>query len=218
MKMCLIKNARMLLRKALLLSCMCFALPVMAQVADDNTFGGWEFIEVNHDFGKSPFFGSFYFEHDNFQYQRLECWYTRTTLGVKILPWLKADVAYDFLKEPTNHTHKLLLDLTGTLKQGNLKVSIRERYVHSWTPALGTQGNVLRSRLKVQYAVPGSHFSPYLAMEVFTWGVTWKKTRHYVACNYDISEKVQLEAYYMYYAFNGVPAEHVIGLGVNFYL
>jgi hypothetical protein len=29
---------------------------------------------------------------------------------------------------------------------------------------------------------------------------------------------VQLEAYYLYYAFNGIPAEHVLGLGMNFYL
>ena len=166
-------------------------LCLRAQGGEDNTFGGWEFIEVNHDFGESPFFGSFYFEHDNYQYQ---------------------------LQEPSFHTHKLNLDLTGTLKSGNLKVSIRERYVHSWTPALGTESNLLRSRLKVQYAIPESRWSPYLAVEVFTWGDTWKKTRHYVACNYDFSDKVQLEAYYLYYAFNGVPAEHVIGLGLNFFL
>ena len=36
-------------------------LCLRAQEAEDNTFGGWEFIEVNHDFGESPFFGSFYF-------------------------------------------------------------------------------------------------------------------------------------------------------------
>ena len=207
----------MMKRTILLLVCL-FPLCLRAQGAEDNTFGGWEFIEVNHDFGKSPFFGTFYFEHDNYQYRRLECWYTRTTLGVKVLPWLKADVAYDFLQEPSFQTHKLNLDLTGTLKSGNLKVAVRERYVHSWTPALGEEGNVLRSRLKVQYAIPESRWSPYLAVEVFTWGDSWKKTRHYVACNYDFSDKVQFEAYYLYYAFNGVPAEHVIGIGLNFNL
>ena len=207
----------MMKRTILLLLCL-FPLSLRAQEAEDNTFGGWEFFEVNHDFGKSPFFGTFYFEHDNYQYQRLECWYTRTTLGVKVLSWLKADVAYDFLQEPSFHTHKLNLDLTGTLKSGNLKVAIRERYVHSWTPALGEEGNVLRSRLKVQYAIPESRWSPYLAVEVFTWGDSWKKTRHYVAWNYNFSDRVQIEAYYLYYAFNGVPAEHVIGLGLNFNL
>ena len=180
-----------------------------AQEVEDNTFGGWEFVEVSHDFGNSPFFGIFYYEHDNYQYKRLECWYTRTTLGVK------ADVAYDFLREPSWLTHKAVADLTATLKQGGLKVSIRERYQHGWTPDTGDQSDVLRSRLKVQYAIPGTRFSPYLAAEVFTWGDKWKKTRHYVALDYDISKTFQFEAYYLFYAFNGVPAEHVIGLGMN---
>lgn len=189
-----------------------------ARAQEDNTFGGWEFVEVNHDFGKSPFFATLYFEHDNYQYRRLECWYTRTTLGVKILPWLKADIAWDYLTEPSRHSNNLLLNLTGTLKEGPLKVSVRERYVHSWRSGDGGQGNVLRSCLKVQYAIPETRWSPYLAIEVFTWGDQWKKTRHYVACNYDISRNVQLEAYYLYYTFNGAPAEHVLGFGVNFNL
>ena len=192
--------------------------PLGAQEAQDNTFGGWEFFEVNHDFGKSPIFASFYFEHDNYQYKRLDCWYTRTTLGVKLLPWLKFDVAYDFIREPAWLTHKAVADLTASLKQGGLKVSIRGRYQHGWTPETGDQSDVLRSRLKVQYAIPGTNFTPYLAAEVFTWGDKWKKTRHYVACDYDISKVVQLEAYYLYYAFNGVPAEHVLGIGINFYI
>ncbi|MBO6247701.1 MAG: DUF2490 domain-containing protein [Bacteroidales bacterium] len=190
--------------------------PAVAQESEDNTFGGWEFFEVNHDFRNSPVFATFYYEHDNYQYKRLECWYTRTTLGVKILPWLKFDVAYDFIREPSWLTHKAVADLTASLKQGGLKVSVRERYQHGWTPETGDQSDVLRSRLKVQYSIPGSRFSPYLAAEVFTWGDQWKKTRHYVACDYDISDAVQFEAYYLYYAFNGIPAEHVLGIGFNF--
>ena len=181
-------------------------------------FGGWEFFELNHDFGNGPFFGSFYFEHDNLSYRHFDCWYTRTTLGVKLLPWLSADVAYDYLKEPAAVSHKLLLDVTGSLKSGPLKVAIRERYTHSWTPATGKQGNVLRSRLKLSYSVPGTRWSPYLAVEVFTWGDTWIKTRHYVACDYALTDWMEAEAYYLYYAYNGRPAQHILGLGLNFYL
>ena len=139
-------------------------------------FGGWEFVEINHDFGKSPFFGSFYFEHDNLQYRHFDCWYTRTTLGTKVLSWLKTDVAYDFVKEPSCQVHKAILDVTATLKEGPLKLALRERYLHSWIPAENRQGNELRSRLKIQYAIPNSRFSPYVAIEVFTWK-DWKKTR-----------------------------------------
>lgn len=204
-----------LFHKLLLLCCLCFSLPALAQEAEDNPYGGWEFFEVNYDFKKAPLFATFYFEHDNYKYQLFECYYTRTTFGVKVLPWLKADVAYDFLKERGGIiTHKAIFDLTGTLKQGNLKVSVRERYVHSWTPSAGTQGDVLRSRFKAQYDIPNSRFSPYLAIEVFTWK-KWEKTRHYVACCYNFNKTFQLEAYYMYYTFKNAPGKHIFGLGLN---
>lgn len=188
-----------------------------AQENENDRFDGWEFFEVNHEFGNGPFFAKFYFEFDNYGFNRMECWYTRTSFGLKLFPWLKANLAYDYLRYPSFTTHKAVFDVIGTLKQGGLTVSIRERYMHDWTPSLGTQGDVLRSRLKVQYSIPETRFSPYLAVEVFTWGDVWKKTRHYVACDYDLSKSVQLEAYYLYYAFNGLPAEHIIGTGVNFY-
>lgn len=181
---------------------------------EDNTFGGWEFLEISHSFKNSHWFTSLYFEHDNYQYKRLECWYTRLTLGYKINSWLKTDVAYDFMQEPDYVTHRGVYDISATLKQGNLSVSVRERFVHSWTPAIGKHGNVLRSRLKAQYSIPDSRFSPYLAVEVFTWDV-WKKTRHYVATTYKINEHFELEGYYLYYTFAGSPAEHVLGIGLN---
>ena len=95
--------------------------------------------------------------------------------------------------------------------------ALGRQYVHSWTPSAGKRGSVLRSRLKVQYDIPESRFSPYLAIETFTWD-TWQKTRHYVACNYNINKTFQLETYYLYYSIKNAPAEHIIGLGLNIYL
>lgn len=119
--------------KYLLVAMSALLFPLCLQAQEDNTFGGWEFLEVYHDFGKSPVFASVYFEHDNFQYKRLDNWYIRTTAGVKILPWLK-----------------------------------------------------------------------------------WKKTRHYIGGSYDFSKAVQLETNYIYYTFNNRPAQHVLGIGLNF--
>lgn len=181
---------------------------------EENTFGGWEFFEVYHDFKDSGYFTSFYFEHANYHYKRLESWYARLMFGYKFNRWLKADVAYDFMQEPGFITHRAVADLTGTLKQGNLTVSVRERYMHSWSPEKNEQGNVIRSRLKVQYAIPDTRFKPYLAVEVFTWNV-WKKTRHYVGTTYKINKAFEIEGYYIYYAFAGKPAEHVLGIGLN---
>lgn len=183
-----------------------------AQEAEDNTFGGWIFTEVNHDF-KNGIYVTGYFEHDNYQFQRLECNYFRISAGYKILPWLKFGVNYVPVCEPGNQwLHYGEIDLVGTLKSGNFKVSIRERYRHGFTNGK----NELRSRLKVAYSIPNSKFGVYLAPEVFTWGNEWKKTRHYVAGTFNITDKIQLEAYYMYYAFKNESAENVIGFGINF--
>lgn len=183
-----------------------------AQEAEDNTFGGWFFLEANHDFERSGIYVTQYLEHDNYQFQRMECWYGRTSLGVKVLPWLKLGVNWVPVREPGLWKHYMEVDLVGTLKSGNFKVSIRERYRHGFTGAT----NELRSRLKVAYSIPDSNFGFYLAPEVFTWGDTWKKTRHYVACTYNVNDWLQLEGYYQYYAFRNDPAEHVIGFGLNF--
>jgi hypothetical protein len=76
------------------------------------------------------------------------------------------------------------------------------------------QGNVLRSRLKVQYAIPESRLKPFLAMEVFTWD-EWKKTRHYVGTTCSINKHFEIEGYYVYYTFANKPDEHVLGIGLN---
>ena len=181
---------------------------------EDNTFGGWEFFEVYHDFKDSDWFTSFYFEHANYQYKRLESWYARLMFGYKINTWLKTDVAYDFMQEPGFITHRAVADLTGTLKQENLTVSVRERFIHSWSPEIDKESNVIRSRLKAQYAIPNTRFKPYLAVEVFTWD-KWKKTRHYAGTTYNINKHFEIEGYYIYYTFDGKPAEHVLGIGLN---
>ena len=123
------------------------SLPLYSQEKEeDNTFGGWEFLEIYHDFKDSDWFTSFYFEHANYQYKRLESWYARLMFGYKINSWLKTDVAYDFMQEPGFITHRAVADVTGTLKQGNLSVSLRERYIHSWSPEIGEQGEKHRSQ------------------------------------------------------------------------
>lgn len=190
------------------------AISLSAQENEDNTFGGWEFFEIYHSFRNSNWFASFYFEHDNFQYKRLDACYTRTTVGYKFTGWLKADVAYDFMIEPDGMTHRAIIDLIGTLKEGNLTVSLRERCLHKWVMSSGRQGNELRSRLKAQYAIPESRFKPYLAIEVFTWE-KWMKTRHYAGTAVTLNGHFEIEGYYMYYTFSDKPAQHVLGIGLN---
>lgn len=199
------------LRKLSLAIAMLF-LPSTALLAD--TFGGWEFIEINHNFKNSKWFVTNYIEHDNISYSKFDCVYNRFTTGCYVLPWLRVGLAYDFMIEPGHLTHRGIAEVVGTLKSGNFKISLRERYFRIWKP--DSRSNELRSRLKVQYAIPDSKFSPYLAIEVFTWGTEWQKARHYAACTYNFNSWMQLEWYYMYYAFKDDPAQHIIGIGLNF--
>jgi len=179
--------------------------------AEDNTFGGWNFITVEHDFPKAKMYVMGHFEVENYQFQRLDCLFGRFSVGCKPLKWLKFSLNYVPCYVPGLWLHFLEGEVTGTLKSGNFSVSIRERYRHGFT----NSSDELRSRLKVAYRIGESKFTPYLAVELQTWS-KWLKTRHYVACTYDILDFMQLEWYYMYYLIRDVPAEHVIGLGLNF--
>lgn len=192
-------------------------LPIaaFAQQEVDNSFGGWHFVEIDHKFGDSKWTGMLYFEHENYQYQRLDCWYLRPGIRYKVLPWLKLGVSYDYLKLSTTYGHRAVLDVVGTLKEGNLSTSLRLRYLHTWKPELGTEDNELRTRLIVSYKIPDRKLMPYMAVEIFTWGNTWRKSRHYLACTYDITKWMQAEAFYMI-TFRSQDPEHILGFGLNF--
>lgn len=182
---------------------------------EDNSFGGWHFVEVDHKFDSSKWTGMLYFEHENFQYQRLDCWFLRPGVRYQVLPWLKLGLSYDFLKTPSTYGHRAVFDVVGTLKEGNLSTSLRLRYLHTWKPELGTEDNELRTRLIVSYKIPQTRFEPYLAVEIFTWGNQWRRSRHYVACTYDITKFMQIEGFYMI-TFSNRDPEHILGLGLNF--
>jgi hypothetical protein len=189
-----------------------------AQQAEvDNSFGGWHFVEVDHKFGDSKWSGMLYFEHENFQYQRLDCWYIRPGVRYGLLPWLKLGLSYDYLKVPSTYGHRAVIDMVGTLKEGNLSAALRMRYLHTWKPELGTEDNEMRTRLIVSYKIPETRFIPYLAVEIFTWGGEWRKSRHYAACTYDITDFMQVEGFYML-TFRSKDPEHIMGLGMNFTL
>lgn len=186
--------------------------PLHAQ--EKSTFGGWEHIDLTHSFRDSKWYGSLYFEHNNIQYQRLDICFISTSVGYEFSDWLKADAAYNFMIQPEGIGHRAVVAVTGTLKKGNLSLSLRERYQHKWPPGTLPQENELRSRLKAQYAFPNSRFKPYLALEVYTWD-KWLKSRHYAGTAITLNTHFELDVYYMYYLFANGQAEHVPGLGLN---
>lgn len=205
-----------MLGKSLILAMM-LLLPLLgyAQQEDDNSFGGWHFVEIAHKFGNSNVTGMLYFEHENYQYKRLDCWYLRPGVRYNALSWLKLGLSYDYLKVPDTYGHRLVPEVTGTLKEGRLSVSLRFRYLHTWKPELHTQDDELRTRLLVSYRIPNLKLMPYVATEAFTWGNEWRKTRNYVACTYDVTNYMQAEAFYML-TFSNQKPQHILGFGLNF--
>ena len=205
-----------MLGKSLILAMMLLS-PLLgyAQQEDDNSFGGWHFVEIAHKFGNSNVKGMLYFEHENYQYKRLDCWYLRPGVRYNALSWLKLGLSYDYLKVPDTYGHRLVPEVTGTLKEGRLSVSLRFRYLHTWKPELHTQDDELRTRLLVSYRIPNLKLMPYVATEAFTWGNEWRKTRNYVACTYDVTNYMQAEAFYML-TFSNQKPQHILGFGLNF--
>ena len=186
-----------------------------AQQEDDNSFGGWHFVEIAHKFGNSKWTGMLYFEHENYQYKRLDCWYLRPGIKYNVLPWLKLGLSYDYLKVPDTYGYRIVPEVTGTLKEGRLSVSLRFSYLHTWKPELNTQDDELRTRLLVSYKIPCLKLMPYVATESFTWGNEWHKTRNYAACTYDVTDFMQEEAFYML-TFTKSETQHILGFGLNF--
>jgi hypothetical protein len=128
---------------------------------------------------------------------------------------LKLGLSYDYLKVPDTYGHRLVPEVTGTLKEGRISVSLRFRYLHTWKPELHIQDNELRTRLLVSYKIPNLKLMPYVATETFTWGNEWRKSRNYAACTYDVTNYMQAEAFYML-TFTKTVIQHILGFGLNF--
>lgn len=182
---------------------------------DDDIFSSWNTIQLKKSWERM-------YLTTRVENRTGDCSILRQYVGCKILPWLKFDLAYDYITERDGEVkQRALASLTGTLKQGGLSVSLRERYLLSFNRPDGSEvwdepTSVLRSKLTAQYAIPDSRFAPYLAVELFTWE-KWKKTRHYAGTTVKIDEHNSLDLFYMYYTFAGKSyAQHTLGAGWNF--
>ena len=150
-----------------------------------------------------------------------DCWFVRPMVGYRFTPWLRGDVAYDFLRTESDvDHHRALFSLTGTMRKGLLTASWRERYVFdlsydSDSRSLVNPSQVLRSQLKVQCAVPDTPLSPYVAVEVFSWE-RWQKTRHYVGSLVALNAHHAVDLYYLYYTFADAEPRHVFGVGYSY--
>lgn len=190
-------------------------LAVLPLQADD--FGSWHFIQATKSLGSSGAYLGFRAEYrDCNDFSATERWFLRPIVGYRFTSWLKGEVMYDFMRKPGDiQIHQGIAALIATLREGPLTVTLRERYQYSYNATAGTARNYLRSYLKTAYALPDSRFTPYLAVELFTWD-TWIKSRHYAGTSIRLTPACSLEAYYLYHTYASQEASHILGLGCHF--
>ena len=202
------KHQKVLLAFLLLLSC--------TSVTAQDTFCLRNKIKVTKGWDKA--YTALQLEH-----RTQDCWFVRPIMGCRFTPWLKGDVAYEFRQK---YSHDLkqrgLVSLTGTLRSGDLSVSLRERYVLEFSKkdgasAFGPGKSVLRSMLTAKYSIPNTIFSPYLSTEAFTWK-TWEKARFSAGTLLRVSERSSFDVFYMYTIFASQPAASQHALGICYYL
>ncbi len=193
---------------------LCLLIIVVPETfAEADDFGIWSTVNVKYNFTKK-IYGSTLFEFRSKENtQRMDCFISRQYLGYNWTSWLKSDVAYDFITTPSSVHNRFLFSVTGTLKEGNFSFSLRERYLYDYTVKSHSGENVLRSKASVHYHIPNTIFSPYMAIELFTWE-HWKKTRHYAGTKIKLTDQSSLDIFYMYYTKrNKTFEQHLLGIG-----
>lgn len=178
----------------------------------------------------------------------------------KLTSWLKVDAGYIFLRDYNlsefkadpiaeedegwvayqgdlyapywTTRHRANVSLTGSVKLGRFKLSLRERWQYTYRPETekgheyhvgycegvpvepviedkgmkkvkGKGSNVLRSRLQVAYDIKSVPFEPYASCEMYHDGGGLKKTRYTIGGDYKIAKKHTVGLYYRYQDFSG---------------
>ena len=130
--------------------------------------------------------------------------------------------------------HRVNLSVSGEYAWKRFRFSLRERWQYTYrhgqsvpkfdddgvTPKAdeiisGKGKNVLRSRLKAEYAIPKSRFTPYASVEFYHSGEGLEKTRWTMGTTYKINKRNALDIYYRYQnkSDEGETDGHVMGIG-----
>ncbi|MBQ7268742.1 MAG: DUF2490 domain-containing protein [Bacteroidales bacterium] len=198
------------------------SVPARAQNATDD-FGTWTSLQVVKSFG-APYVMA-RLEHRSYRnVTGTESWFVMAGGGFNFTKWLKGDLSYEFWKIPSAENitqHKGVLSFTETLRRDNLAFALREKYEFAYIPEKQSFRNTLRIRLRGQYTIPESIFTPYLMYEFFSSldGRGWIRSLHYAGMDIALGKGHFLDFFYMYHLYgtsgpNG--SRHLLGLGYTF--
>ena len=192
-----------------------------AQAATD--LGTWSSIQLVKSFG-APY-AMARLEHRSYDHAgSTECWFAMAGGGYNFNRWLKGDLSYEYWSIPSAGDlvlHKAVLSLTQTLGRDGLSLSLREKYELAYNPDAKSCSNTLRTRLRGQYKVPRSIFTPYLMYEFFSSfdSNKWVRSLHYAGTEISLGKGHSLDLFYMYHLYDkgGLTAAcHTLGIGYAF--
>jgi len=198
-----------------------FAAQATAQTSSD--FGTWSSIQIVKSFG-APY-AMARLEHRSYDnVGSTECWFAMAGGGYNFNSWLKADLSYEYWQIPAAGDmvqHKAVLCFTETLKRSDLALALREKYELAYIPDSDSFTNTLRTRLRGQYKIPDSIFTPYLMYEFFNSFDTgkWVRSLHYAGTEISLGGGHALDLFYMYHMYDkgGLTAAcHLLGAGYVF--
>ena len=200
---------------AVLASLLLLAGSASAQTNTD--LGTWSSIQLVKPWAK-PYLTA-RLEHRSFDHvTATECYFAALGAGTKVTPWLKADLGYEYWRVPSAGDitiNKATAGVTATMSREALSVILREKYELAFYAGGRTSGT-LRSRLRAQYVIPDSRFTPYMMYEHFqTIGEGWQRSLHYVGTEIRLTRAQSLDLFYMYHLFPstaGISACNVLGI------
>jgi len=158
-------------------------------------------------------------------------------LGYKPWKFIKLGGAYTLINY--NHStkgwelrHRYYFYALGTCKTNNIRLSLRERFQSTYrqgveaTSTRANPKNYLRSRLKIEYDIPKSHFEPYCSAEFYNTlndpqENTMNKVHYSFGTAYQINKRNTLDFYYRYTSFpedDDLSGKNMICFGYSFSL
>lgn len=196
-------------------------------------------------------------------FKTVDRWGADIGASYKLTKWLKADAGYSLLyynrqEKLTTHTaadgsflsynnwrpgywsvaHRLNASLTGSMKFGNIGISLRERWQYTSRPAKTTERydfdnlqweettvgskdkHLLRSRLQVEYDRKKATFKPYANAELFN-AMALEKVRVTVGTDIKLTKHHTFDIFYRCQFTNDKESDnepncHYIGAGYTY--
>lgn len=128
---------------------------------------------------------------------------------VRIMPsykpcnWFKIGVGADYIANWSGSNNasstpifRAMVDLTESCAAGGVRFAFRERYMYAYDMENARHTHTARAKMTVSYPLQGGRFEPYVAGEIFYWGV-FNQARAFAGTKIGISQHLTLDLCYL---------------------